>query len=75
MENFSSEQQYHVVQLGTAYRLGGVRLVFQLTGKLGRAWVGAWVGAQHGAQHGAWVVGVVMMWWGWEKMQWCTTCA
>ena len=38
-------------------RLGGVGLVKILTGKLGRAWVGAWVGAWHGA----WVVGLVML--------------
>ena len=31
------------------YRLGGVGFGFWLTGKLGRAWVGAW--------HGVWVHG------------------
>ena len=30
-------------------RLGGVKFGFWLTGKLGRAWVGAWVGAWRGA--------------------------
>ena len=32
------------------YRLGGVGFGFWLTGKLGRAWVGAWV--VHGMVHG-----------------------
>ena len=37
-----------------AYRLGGVKIGFWLTGKLGRAWVDAWCGAWHGAWCGAW---------------------
>ena len=41
-----------------AYRLGGVGLGCGMTGKLGRAWVGAWVGAWlvHGLVHG-WCMG------------------
>ena len=43
------------------YRLGGVGFVFWMTGKLGRAWVGAWVGAWvvHGIS--AWGYGVSIM--------------
>ena len=37
---------YHLAAVScslSAYRLGGVKLGFWLTGRLGRAWVGAWV--------------------------------
>ena len=32
-----------------AYASGGVRSVYFLTGKLGRAWIGAWFGEWRGA--------------------------
>ena len=48
-------QQQNRVALN-ACRLGGVGFGFCLTGKLGRAWIGAW--------HGAWVVHGVP--WGFE---------
>ena len=44
------------------YRLGWVKMGLGLTGKLGRAWVGAWDGAWVGAWHGAWHGMVVGAW-------------
>ena len=48
------------------YSTGGVGFGFWLTGKLGRAWVGAWM--VHGMVHGWWWWWVLMMMmWGWAN--------
>ena len=42
--------------------LGGVGLVFWLTGKLGRAWVGAWVHDMvHDMVHGIWGMSILSL--------------
>ena len=62
--NMMGEFNQHIAAVSCSLnvsRLGGVKMGFWLTGKLGRAWVGTW--------HGAWMV-VVVVWivsWGWDN--------
>ena len=57
--NVDMEQHPAAVQCGPVTpMLGGVGLVFWLTGKLGRAWVGAWV---HGMVHGIWGMSILSL--------------